>query len=247
MLKVKDLKISSKNFSLVDGIDFEIAQNEVVSIIGESGSGKSLTATAIMGLLPDNLNKSGEILFNGKNLMALSEREISKIRLKDIAMIYQNPFNALVPVMTIEKQLEYIFKIQKSKVNWIRIKELMNEVDLPEDYLKKYPFELSGGELQRIVILMSMLLRPELLICDEPTTALDSETGLRIISLIQRLKTEYEISVLFISHDLTLAKIIADRVLIMKKGKIIEEGRASKVYEYPKEEYTRDLLNAARF
>lgn len=247
MLKVKDLKISSKNFPLVDGIDFEIAQNEVVSIIGESGSGKSLTATAIMGLLPDNLNKSGEILFNGKNLMALSEREISKIRLKDIAMIYQNPFNALVPVMTIEKQLEYIFKIQKSKVNWIRIKELMNEVDLPEDYLKKYPFELSGGELQRIVILMSMLLRPELLICDEPTTALDSETGLRIISLIQRLKTEYEISVLFISHDLTLAKIIADRVLIMKKGKIIEEGRASKVYEYPKEEYTRDLLNAARF
>ncbi len=247
MLKVKDLKISSKNFPLVDGIDFEIAQNEVVSIIGESGSGKSLTATAIMGLLPDNLNKSGEILFNGKNLMALSEREISKIRLKDIAMIYQNPFNALVPVMTIEKQLEYIFKIQKSKVNWIRIEELMNEVDLPEDYLKKYPFELSGGELQRIVILMSMLLRPELLICDEPTTALDSETGLRIISLIQRLKTEYEISVLFISHDLTLAKIIADRVLIMKKGKIIEEGRASKVYEYPKEEYTRDLLNAARF
>ncbi len=232
---------------LVDGIDFAINNNEVISIIGESGSGKSLTATAIMGLLDKSLNKSGEIIFEGKNLLFLKDNQMAKIRLKKIAMIYQNPFNALVPVMTIEKQLEYIYKIQKKNVDWPRIKKLMEEVDLSLEYLKKYPYELSGGELQRVVIVTAMLLRPKLLICDEPTTALDSQTGLRIISLIQRLKNEYGISVLFISHDLTLARIIADRVLIMKKGKIIEEGPAKEVYNNPKEDYTKELLKASEF
>lgn len=247
MLKVNNLKISSDKKSLVNGIDFEIEKNQILSIIGQSGSGKSLTATAIMGLLPKTLNKSGEIILNEKNIMQLKDKEIAKIRMKEMAMIYQNPFNCLVPVMTIEKQLKYIYKIQELPYDINRIRTLMDEVSLPLEYLKKYSFELSGGELQRIVILMSMLFKPSLLICDEPTTALDSETGLRIINLIKNLKDEYGISVLFISHDLQLAEIIADRVMIMQEGNIIEQGDAKDIYNNPKEDYTKALLEASRF
>lgn len=247
MLKVNNLKIASDKKSLVNGIDFEIEKNQILSIIGQSGSGKSLTATAIMGLLPNALNKSGEIILNGKNIMELKDKEIAKIRMKEMAMIYQNPFNCLVPVMTIEKQLKYIYKIQELPYDINRIRTLMDEVSLPLEYLKKYSFELSGGELQRIVILMSMLFKPSLLICDEPTTALDSETGLRIINLIKNLKDEYGISVLFISHDLQLAEIIADRVMIMQEGNIIEQGDAKDIYNNPKEDYTKALLEASRF
>lgn len=164
-----------------------------------------------------------------------------------MAMIYQNPFNCLVPVMTIEKQLKYIYKIQELPYDTNRIRTLMDEVSLPLEYLKKYSFELSGGELQRIVILMSMLFKPNLLICDEPTTALDSETGLRIINLIKNLKDEYGMSVLFISHDLQLAEIIADKVMIMQEGNIIEHGDAKDIYNSPKEDYTKALLEASKF
>lgn len=247
MLRVNNLKISSDKKILVNGIDFEIKKNQILSIIGQSGSGKSLTATAIMGLLPETLNKSGEIILNEKNIMQLKDKEIAKIRMKEMAMIYQNPFNCLVPVMTIEKQLKYIYKIQELSYDTNRIRTLMDEVSLPLEYLKKYSFELSGGELQRIVILMSMLFKPNLLICDEPTTALDSETGLRIINLIKSLKDEYGMSVLFISHDLQLAEIIADRVMIMQDGNIIERGDAKDIYNSPKEDYTKALLEASKF
>ena len=247
MLRVNNLKISSDKKILVNGIDFEIKKNQILSIIGQSGSGKSLTATAIMGLLPETLNKSGEIILNGKNIMQLKDKEISKIRMKEMAMIYQNPFNCLVPVMTIEKQLKYIYKIQELPYDTNRIRTLMDEVSLPLEYLKKYSFELSGGELQRIVILMSMLFKPNLLICDEPTTALDSETGFRIINLIKNLKDEYGMSVLFISHDLQLAEIIADKVMIMQEGNIIEHGDAKDIYNSPKEDYTKELLEASKF
>lgn len=247
MLRVNNLKISSDKKILVNGIDFEIKKNQILSIIGQSGSGKSLTATAIMGLLPETLNKSGEIILNEKNIMQLKDKEIAKIRMKEMAMIYQNPFNCLVPVMTIEKQLKYIYKIQELPYDTNRIRTLMDEVSLPLEYVKKYSFELSGGELQRIVILMSMLFKPNLLICDEPTTALDSETGLRIINLIKSLKDEYGMSVLFISHDLQLAEIIADRVMIMQDGNIIERGDAKDIYNSPKEDYTKALLEASKF
>ena len=247
MLRVNNLKISSDKKILVNGIDFEIKKNQILSIIGQSGSGKSLTATAIMGLLPETLNKSGEIILNEKNIMQLKDKEIAKIRMKEMAMIYQNPFNCLVPVMTIEKQLKYIYKIQELSYDTNRIRTLMDEVSLPLEYLKKYSFELSGGELQRIVILMSMLFKPNLLICDEPTTALDSETGLRIINLIKNLKDEYGMSVLFISHDLQLAEIIADKVMIMQEGNIIEHGDAKDIYNRPKEDYTKALLEASKF
>lgn len=247
MLRVNNLKISSDKKVLVNGIDFEIEKNQILSIIGQSGSGKSLTATAIMGLLPKTINKSGEIILNEKNIMELKDKEIAKIRMKEMSMIYQNPFNCLVPVMTIEKQLKYIYKIQELPYDTNRIRILMDEVSLPLEYLKKYSFELSGGELQRIVILMSMLFNPNLLICDEPTTALDSETGLKIINLIKNLKDEYGMSVLFISHDIKLAELIADRVMIMRSGNIIEQGNAKYIYNNPKNEYTKELLKASRF
>lgn len=247
MLKVNNLEIGIGKVNLVDGISFDIAENESLSIIGESGSGKSLTATCIMGLLPDALGKKGEINFYDKNLLKMTDKEISKLRLKEIAMIYQNPFNALVPVMTIKDQLNYIYKIQRLPYNHERIESLMAEVNLPMDYLMKYPYELSGGELQRMVILMSMVLLPKLLICDEPTTALDSETGLRIIALLDKLKQEHNMSLLFISHDLTLANKISDKVLIMQNGKIIESGLSDVVYNHPKEDYTKNLLEAAKF
>ena len=243
MLEVNNLKITVNSKVLVDNISFKLDENKTLGIIGQSGSGKTLTVLSIMGLLDRKVYKiSGNIKFLNKEILGLNEKEIALIRLSDIAMVYQNPFNTFSPVEKINKQLDRIYKIKKIKRDDIKIKYLLEKVSLNESYLKKYPHEMSGGELQRMVIVTALLLNPEVLICDEPTTSLDVNTGKSIIKLLKKLQNEEKFSIIFISHDLNMIEDISDELIVMKSGKIVEKGKASEVINNPKDEYSRKLL-----
>ena len=238
-----EVKISANDKILVDNVSFKLNRNETLGIIGQSGSGKTLTVLSVMGLLDRNIYEvSGSIKFMGKEILELSEKETVLIRLSDIAIVYQNPFNTFSPVEKINKQLDRIYKIKKLKRDDIKIKYLLEKVSLNESYLKKYPHEMSGGELQRIVIVTALLLNPEVLICDEPTTSLDVNTGKSIIKLLKKLQKEEKFSIIFISHDLDMIEDISDGLIVMKSGKIVEKGKASEVINNPKDEYSRKLL-----
>ena len=243
MLEVNNLKIAANDKILVDNISFKLDENKTLGIIGQSGSGKTLTVLSIMGLLDRKIyGISGSIKFMGKEILELSEKETVLIRLSDIAIVYQNPFNTFSPVEKINKQLDRIYKIKKLKRDDIKIKYLLEKVFLNESYLKKYPHEMSGGELQRMVIVTALLLNPEVLICDEPTTSLDINTGKSIIKLLKKLQKEEKFSIIFISHDLDMIEDISDELIVMKSGKIVEKGKASEVINNPKDEYSRKLL-----
>ena len=243
MLEVNNLKIAANDKILVDSVSFKLNRNETLGIIGQSGSGKTLTVLSTMGLLDRNIYEiSGSIKFMGQEILELSEKETALIRLSDIAMVYQNPFNTFSPVEKINKQLDRIYKIKKLKRDDIKIKYLLERVSLSESYLKKYPHEMSGGELQRMVIVTALLLNPEVLICDEPTTSLDIKTGKSIIELLKKLQKEEKFSIIFISHDLDMIEDISDDLIVMKNGKIVEKGKASEVINNPKDEYSRKLL-----
>ena len=243
MLEVNNLKVAANDKILVDSVSFKLNRNETLGIIGQSGSGKTLTVLSTMGLLDRNIYEiSGSIKFMGQEILELSEKETALIRLSDIAMVYQNPFNTFSPVEKINKQLDRIYKIKKLKRDDIKIKYLLEKVSLSESYLKKYPHEMSGGELQRMVIVTALLLNPEVLICDEPTTSLDIKTGKSIIKLLKKLQKEEKFSIIFISHDLDMIEDISDELIVMKSGKIVEKGKASEVINNPKDEYSRKLL-----
>ena len=243
MLEVNNLRIAANDKILVDNISFKLDENKTLGIIGQSGSGKTLTVLSIMGLLDRKIyGISGSIKFMGKEILELSEKETVLIRLSDIAIVYQNPFNTFSPVEKINKQLDRIYKIKKLKRDDIKIKYLLEKVSLNESYLKKYPHEMSGGELQRMVIVTALLLNPEVLICDEPTTSLDVNTGKSIIKLLKKLQKEEKFSIIFISHDLDMIEDISDELIVMKSGKIVEKGKASEVINNPKDEYSRKLL-----
>ena len=243
MLEVNNLRITVNSKVLVDNISFKLDENKTLGIIGQSGSGKTLTVLSVMGLLDRNIYEvSGSIKFMGKEILELSEKETVLIRLSDIAIVYQNPFNTFSPVEKINKQLDRIYKIKKLKRDDIKIKHLLEKVSLNESYLKKYPHEMSGGELQRMVIVTALLLNPEVLICDEPTTSLDINTGKSIIKLLKKLQKEEKFSIIFISHDLDMIEDISDELIVMKSGKIVEKGKASEVINNPKDEYSRKLL-----
>ena len=243
MLEVNNLKIDANDKILVDSVSFKLNRNETLGIIGQSGSGKTLTVLSVMGLLDRNIYEiSGSIKFMGQEILELSEKETALIRLSDIAMVYQNPFNTFSPVEKINKQLDRIYKIKKLKRDDIKIKYLLEKVSLSESYLKKYSHEMSGGELQRMVIVTALLLNPEVLICDEPTTSLDINTGKSIIKLLKKLQKEEKFSIIFISHDLDMIEDISDELIVMKSGKIVEKGKASEVINNPKDEYSRKLL-----
>ena len=243
MLEVNNLKITVNSKVLVDNISFKLDENKTLGIIGQSGSGKTLTVLSIMGLLDRKVYKiSGNIKFLNKEILGLNEKEIALIRLSDIAMVYQNPFNTFSPVEKINKQLDRIYKIKKLKRDDIKIKYLLEKVSLNESYLKKYPHEMSGGELQRMVVVTALLLKPEIIIFDEPTTSLDINTGRSIIKLLKKLKKEEKFSIIFISHDLDMIEDVSDELIVMKNGKIVEKGKALEVINNPKDEYSRKLL-----
>ena len=253
LLEINNLAVSTtekeKVQNLIKRISFKVKRNEIVGLIGESGSGKSLTSLCILGLLEKNkFNVSGQVLFNGKNILSLDENEMMRIRGSEISMIFQEPMSALNPTMKIGKQLFEIFKAHK-KITFEdatkKIKKLIKKVrlDSVEDLLEKYPHQISGGQKQRVMIAMALACGPKLLIADEPTTALDVTIQKEIIEILKDLQKSENLSILFISHDLKLVSDISDRILIMRRGKIIEQGQKNKIFKSPKENYTKALLS----
>lgn len=247
MIEVKSLKISVKDTELVKDTNFELKKSEILGIVGESGSGKSLTLFAIMGLLNrDIYNLSGSVNFLNENLLELKERDFAKKRLTEIAMIYQNPFNTLSPVEKIESQIKRVYRIKKEKEDFEKLRTIFEKLGLNIDYLKKFPHELSGGEIQRVLIAISILFNPKVLLCDEITTSLDSESENEIVNLILKLKAEMGLSVIFVTHDLELSRKICDRFIIMKDGEIVESGIKDEIFNSPKNEYTKKLIEFSR-
>ncbi|AUW45257.1 ABC transporter ATP-binding protein [Rhizobium leguminosarum] len=253
LLSVRDLSVAfhqgGETSLAVDHISFDIAKGEVVALVGESGSGKSVSANSILRLLPypSASHPSGEILFKGKDLLKASERELREVRGNDITMIFQEPMTSLNPLHTIEKQIAEILALHQGLTGQparLRVLELLNQVGIrePEKRLKAYPHELSGGQRQRVMIAMALANRPELLIADEPTTALDVTVQAQILELLRQLKAVHGMSMLFITHDLGIVRKFADRVCVMTKGRIVETGTVEDVFANPKHEYTRHLL-----
>jgi len=255
LLSVRNLSVAfhqgGRTSTAVDGISFDIAKGEVLALVGESGSGKSVSANSILKLLPypSASHPSGEILFKGKDLLKASDNELRAVRGNDITMIFQEPMTSLNPLHTIEKQIGEILALHQGVVGQParrRTLELLNQVGIrePEKRLKAYPHELSGGQRQRVMIAMALANRPELLIADEPTTALDVTVQAQILELLRDLKGVHGMSMLFITHDLGIVRKFADRVCVMTKGHIVETGTVEEVFTNPQHDYTRHLLAA---
>lgn len=255
LLTVESLNISFYKEAIenhiIKSISFEIQPNEIVAVVGESGSGKSISSLAIMGLLPKRISKitSGSIIFNGKDLVDCSEKDFQNIRGQDIAMIFQEPMSSLNPSMRCGKQVEEILN-QHSKLSSSEIKtevlNLFEKVKLPNPkrILNAYPHEISGGQKQRVMIAMAIACKPKLLIADEPTTALDVTVQKEILELLKDLQTETKMSILFISHDLSVVSELADKVLVMYQGSIVEQGTTEAIFNTPKHNYTKALIGA---
>ena len=256
-LEVKDLRISFRTeagkLQAVRDISFDLKRGRTLAIVGESGSGKSVTSRAIMGILAGNATvEAGQILYDGTDLLKMSEKEWCSVRGKRIAMIFQDPLSCLNPVMRVGKQImEAVLlgnhtrqgKMTRAQARQ-RALELMGEVGIHEPAVRfrQYPFQLSGGMRQRLVIAIALASDPEILICDEPTTALDVTIQAQILELINRLKKERNLSVLFITHDLGVVANMADDIAVMYAGKIVEYGTAEDVFYDPRHPYTWSLL-----
>jgi microcin C transport system ATP-binding protein len=255
ILSVRDLSVAfhqgGKTSLAVDHVSFDIGRGEVVALVGESGSGKSVTANSILKLLPYPAasHPSGEILFKGTDLMKAKPEALRHVRGNDITMIFQEPMTSLNPLHDIERQIAEILHLHQTIGRGEarrRVIELLTQVGIrePEKRLGAFPHELSGGQRQRVMIAMALANRPELLIADEPTTALDVTVQAQILELLAKLKTEHGMSMLFITHDLGIVRKIADRVCVMTKGKIVETGPTAEIFANPQHAYTRHLLAA---
>lgn len=254
MLCVNHLTIEFHDHSLpetaVDDISFTLKEGEILGIVGESGSGKSMTALAVAGLLNrGDIKKSGEILWEGKNLLFVDRSELRNIQGKDIAIVFQDPLTGLNPVRKIGWQVEEALRVHgerdKMKLREAAIKALTDvKLPEPEKIYQMYPHELSGGMRQRVMIAAAMICKPKLLIADEPTTALDVTIQAQIIELLREINQTADTAILFISHDLSLVKQLAERVLVMKDGKIAEEGTVEKIFQNPSAMYTKELIAA---
>jgi microcin C transport system ATP-binding protein len=255
LLSVRDLSIAfgrgEREMLAVDKVSFDIKKGETLALVGESGSGKSVTALSIMKLLPYPAahHPSGSILFKGQEMMQLSEREIRRHRGGDITIVFQEPMTSLNPLHTIEKQLAEILLLHggvTGKAARKRIIELLTLCGIPDPAgrLQSYPHQLSGGQRQRVMIAMALANEPDLLIADEPTTALDVTVQAQILELLKDLQARLGMAILFITHDLGIVRKIADRVCVMKQGKIVEHGTVEDVFRAPQHPYTRALLAA---
>jgi microcin C transport system ATP-binding protein len=255
LLDVRDLSVAfrqgERETLAVDRVSFDIARGETVALVGESGSGKSVTALSILKLLPYPAARhpSGTIHFKGQELLGLPEHEIRHVRGNDITIIFQEPMTSLNPLHTIEKQIGEILLLHRGvsgNAAQARIVELLGQVGIPDpaSRLGSYPHQLSGGQRQRVMIAMALANEPDLLIADEPTTALDVTVQAQILKLLKEIQTRLGMSMLFITHDLGIVRKIADRVCVMSKGKIVEQGPVERVYTAPEHPYTRALLAA---
>ncbi len=253
LLEVKELKTYYYTLrgvvKAVDNVSFSLERGEVLGIAGESGCGKSTLAWALLGLVPPpGRIAGGEIMLDGINITKLSEHDLrKKVRWKKISMIFQGAMNALTPVFTIENQLAeplIIHKGMSKNEARERIAQMLKAVGLDETIMKRYPHELSGGQKQRVIIAMALLLNPDLVIADEPTTALDVIVQAQIMNLFKEIKKRYNIGMIFITHDLSLIAEIADKVAIMYAGKIVEIGSSDQVFGNPRHPYTQGLLRS---
>lgn len=254
ILSVKDLSVSFNAFAgkvhAVRDVNFDLYKGETLAIVGESGSGKSVTTKAILGILAKNGHiDSGTIMYQGQDMAKYKEADFYKIRGKRISLVFQDPLSALNPIMKIGKQITEALilskAIEKSKAK-ARAIELMEAVGIPNaaERYDAYPFQFSGGMRQRIVIAIALASNPEILICDEPTTALDVTIQARILELINDMKRERDLSVIFITHDLGVVANIADRVAVMYAGDIVEIGTSDEIYYDPRHPYTWALLSS---
>ncbi|MFA7444404.1 MAG: ABC transporter ATP-binding protein [Flavobacteriaceae bacterium] len=253
LLQIQDLVISFSRENtwndVIKNISFDLYKNEILGIVGESGSGKSVSSLAVLGLLPDKISRisNGKILYNGEDLTQKNSRKFRKIRGKQISMIFQEPMSSLNPSLKCGYQMEEILLEHTS----LSKKEIKNEVlslfekvklPSPEKIYNSYPHQISGGQKQRVMIAMAIACKPNILIADEPTTALDVTVQKEIIKLLKDLQQETGMSIIFISHDLALVSEIADRVLVMYKGEIVEQGKTNEIFHNPKHNYTKALI-----
>ncbi|MEP3348100.1 MAG: ABC transporter ATP-binding protein [Litoreibacter sp.] len=253
LLDVKDLKVSFRQdgevTEAVKGVSFHVDRGETVALVGESGSGKSVSALSTVQLLPDSATVTGGITYDGRDLSAASERELRQVRGNDISFIFQEPMTSLNPLHTLEKQITESLSLHqglRGAAAKARVIELLEKVGIrdAEKRLSSYPHQLSGGQRQRVMIAMALANGPELLIADEPTTALDVTIQAQILDLLAELKTREKMSLLFITHDLGVVRKIADRVCVMQHGEIVETGPTAEIFDNPQHPYTKLLLEA---
>ena len=252
MLDIRDLHVTFKSTGkeAVRGIDLAIAPGERLGLVGESGSGKTVTAMALTGLIErSNVVMRGQVLFEGRDLVRCSRRELRSIHGKDIGVVFQEPMRSLNPLMRIGEQIEESLKIHTALSAQERrrlVLEAMEQVSLPDPVqtCRKYPHQLSGGQRQRVIIASAMVIRPKLLVCDEPTTALDVTVQQQILELLRALSEEYGVGILLISHDMNVVRRLCEDVAVMYKGKIVERGLTGEIFRNPQDEYTKRLIAA---
>lgn len=247
---IVDFRVDRKPFRAVDGLNFDVMPGEILALVGESGSGKSVTAMSILGLLPDNATRTGSIHFEGKDLVDMTEKELTAIRGGDISMIFQDPIAALNPVFTIGFQMGEAVKLQNSSLNREQVDaksvELLSQVGIPDaaGRLGYYPHQLSGGQCQRIMIAMALAGEPRLLIADEPTTALDVTVQAEVLDVLRRLHGRLGTSIMIITHDMGVVADLADRVVVMREGRPVETNDVRSLFHRPQAAYTQELLAA---
>ncbi|MDA4847930.1 ABC transporter ATP-binding protein [Hoeflea poritis] len=255
LVSIRDLSVAFRQGEdetlAVDRVSFDIDRGETVALVGESGSGKSVTALSVLKLLPYPAasHPSGSVLFKGEDLLAADDAKLRDVRGNDVTMIFQEPMTSLNPLHTIERQIGEILGLHQGLYDAAareRTLELLNQVGIreAEKRLGSYPHQLSGGQRQRVMIAMALANRPELLIADEPTTALDVTVQAQILELLNTLKADHKMSMLFITHDLGIVRKISDRVCVMTQGKIVEAGPTREIFENPQHDYTKHLLAA---
>lgn len=254
ILSIENLRIHFETFAgevqAIRGVNLKLEKGETLALVGESGSGKSVTAKSVMKLLSNNaVVKEGAIIFKGENILEKSERDMQSIRGKKIAMIFQDPMTSLDPTMKIGKQITEVIikheKVSKEEADK-RAEELLELVGIPnaKERMKQYPHQFSGGQRQRIVIAIALACNPDVLIADEPTTALDVTIQAQILELLKELQQQFQMAIIFITHDLGVVANVADRVAVMYAGKVVEVGTADEVFYNPQHPYTWGLLRS---
>ncbi|HEY4866529.1 MAG TPA: ABC transporter ATP-binding protein [Candidatus Dormibacteraeota bacterium] len=248
-LEVRDLRVRVGTLEAVHSVSFTLERGLRTGLIGESGSGKTLTALAVMGLLPDGLGASGSVLYEGRDLLQMAEAELCRLRGDRLAMVFQEPMTALNPVMRVGDQVAEPLRIHRGAGRGAagrQAVQLLERVQIPDaaEKTRAYPHQLSGGQRQRAMIAMAMACSPDLLIADEPTTALDVTVQAQILGLINRLVEEEGATLLLITHDLPVVAQVCEQVMVMYGGYIVEEGPAAEVFDRPRHPYTRGLVDA---
>ncbi|MDQ1177234.1 ABC transporter ATP-binding protein [Microbacterium sp. SORGH_AS_0421] len=249
-LVVTDLRIEIGGRAVVDGVSFSVPGGARVGLIGESGSGKSLTALAILGLLPDGAHASGSILWNGREILGLPDRELARLRGDDIGMVFQEPRTALNPIRTVGRQIGESVRIHEGVSRREALRRAVGEAERvalpdPERLVSRYPHQLSGGQRQRVAIAMALACRPRLLIADEPTTALDVTIQAGILSLLRSLVQDAGMSLVFITHDLAVLAQVATHAVVLEHGRVVEEGGVADLLKVPSSPVTQALLRDA--